>query len=99
MRNEQGDGLAVSCLLTDMFVLVINMFRELWDTFTLLLKKQLNCSQNSCTVPKVIDVPRYNIKCSGENVILRGIFHVVPRFPLRFMLYRKKFSYSGSVVQ
>ena len=25
---------------------------------------------------------------SEENVILRGIFHVVSRFPLRFMLYR-----------
>ena len=35
------------------------------------------------TVPKVIDIPRYiycNMKCSGENVILRGIFHVVSGF-------------------
>ena len=29
------------------------------------------------TVLKVIDFPRYNIKCSGENVILRGMLHVV----------------------
>ena len=29
------------------------------------------------TVPKEIDFPRYNMKCSRENVILRGIFHVV----------------------
>ena len=34
------------------------------------------------TVPKVIDFPRYNMKCSGENVILRGIVHVVSGFPL-----------------
>ena len=40
------------------------------------------------TVPKEIDFPRYNIKCSGENVILRGIFHVVSCVPLQFMLYR-----------
>ena len=41
-------------------------------------------------VPKVIDFPRYNMKCSVENVILRGIcisfsimfsstFHVISR--------------------
>ena len=42
----------------------------------------------SHTVPKVIDFPRYNMKCSGENVILHGIFHVVSSFPLLFMLYR-----------
>ena len=28
------------------------------------------------TVPNVIVFPRYNMKCCGENVILRGIFHV-----------------------
>ena len=28
------------------------------------------------TVPKAIDFPRYSMKCTGENVILRGIFHV-----------------------
>ena len=40
------------------------------------------------TVPKVIDFPRYDMKCSGENVILRGIFHLVSCFPLHFMLFR-----------
>ena len=30
-----------------------------------------------CTVPKAIDFPRYNMKCSGGNEILRGIFYVV----------------------
>ena len=38
--------------------------------------------QKEYTVPKVIDFPRYNMKCSGENVILRGIVHVVSGFPL-----------------
>ena len=42
----------------------------------------------SYTVRKEIDFPRYNMKCSGENMMLRRIFHVVPRFPLHFMLYR-----------
>ena len=40
------------------------------------------------TVPKKINFPRYKMKCSGENVILRGIFHVGSRFSLLFMLYR-----------
>ena len=43
----------------------------------------------SCyTVRKIIDFPRYNMKCSGENVILHGIVHVVSGFPLHLMLYR-----------
>ena len=35
------------------------------------------------------------MKCSGENVILRGIFHIhiISRFPLHFMLYRGNFDY------
>ena len=40
------------------------------------------------TVPNVIGFPRYNKKCSGENELLRGLFHAVSRFPLHFMLYR-----------
>ena len=40
---------------------------------------------------KEIDFPRYNMKCSEENVISRGIFHVVSRFPLHFILYRGNF--------
>ena len=40
------------------------------------------------TVPKVIDYPQYNMKCSGDNVILRGIVHVVSGFHLHFMFYR-----------
>ena len=33
------------------------------------------------------------MKCSGENLILRGIFHVVSGFPLHFMLYLGNFDY------
>ena len=39
------------------------------------------------TVPKLIDFPRYNMKCSGENEKLCGIFHVVSRFPLYISCY------------
>ena len=39
------------------------------------------------TVPKVMDFPRYNTKCSGENKIQGAIFRVVYRFPLHFVLY------------
>ena len=42
---------------------------------------------------KVIDFPQKNMKCRGENVILRGIFHAVSRFPLHFMLYRGNLDY------
>ena len=45
------------------------------------------------TLPKEIDFQRYNLKCSGENVILRGI-----QYFMYFMLYRGNFDYfSGSV--
>ena len=45
------------------------------------------CTRTVYTVPTEIDFPQYNMKCSGENVIHRGIFHVVSCFPLHFMLY------------
>ena len=45
------------------------------------------------TVPKEIDFPCYTMKCSGENVILRVIFHVVSCFPLHFMLHRGHLDY------
>ena len=34
------------------------------------------------TVPKVIDFPKNNMECSGENELIHGIFRVVSRFPL-----------------
>ena len=50
------------------------------------------------TVPKVIDFPRYNTKCSGENKIQGAIFRVVYRFPLHFVLYLGNLDYfSGRV--
>ena len=45
------------------------------------------------TVLKVIDFPRYNMKFSGENVILRGIVYVVSRFPLHFMSCRRNLNF------
>ena len=39
------------------------------------------------------DFLRYKIKFSGENKILRGIFHVVYHFPLYLMLHRGNFDY------
>ena len=49
---------------------------------------QTSIARQVYTVPKVIGFPRYKMKCSGENEILRGMFPVVSRFPLYFMLYR-----------
>ena len=43
-----------------------------------------SCLYYTLTVPKEIDFPRYNMKCSR---ILLGKFHVVSGFPLHFMLY------------
>ena len=48
-------------------------------------------SNTEHTVPEEIDFPRYNMKCSGENVIQRRIFHVVSCFPLLLMLYAEIF--------
>ena len=56
------------------------------------------CVRIHYTVPKEIDFPRYNMKCSRENVILRGIFPVVKRFPLHFMLYRENWDYFSNSV-
>ena len=50
------------------------------------------------TVPKEIHFSRYNMKCSGDNVILRGIVHVVSCFPLHFMLYRGNLDYFSDSV-
>ena len=41
---------------------------------------------------------RYNIKCSGENVILGGLFHVVSCFTLNFILYRGNLVYFSDSV-
>ena len=50
------------------------------------------------TVLKEINFPWHNMKCSGENVIQRGIFHVVSCFPLHFMLYHGHFNYFSDSV-
>ena len=43
------------------------------------------------TVPNLIDFPRYNTKCRGENEILRGIFRAVSRFSSTFSFISLKF--------
>ena len=50
-----------------------------------------------CPKGTVIDFPRYIMKCSGENLILRGIVHVVSGFPLHFMFYRRNLNCSSTV--
>ena len=77
-----------------------DVFKDFIEFIIYFLIKRQNCLFSSeidllnyYTVPKVIDFPRYNMKCSGENVILRGIFHVVSCFPLHFMLYSGNLDY------
>ena len=60
---------------------------QIWSVFAALPYKR-HLYRGPFTAPKVIDFPRYNMNCSEENVILRGIFHVVSSFPLHVMLYR-----------
>ena len=52
------------------------------------------------TVPKEIDFPQFNMKCSGENVILCGIFHVCRMMfsILHFMFYRGNLDYFSESV-
>ena len=53
---------------------------------------------NSYTLPKEIHFPRYNMKFSGDNVILQGIVHVVSCFPLHFMLYSENLDFFSDSV-
>ena len=57
------------------------------------------CAKKKHTVPKEIHFSWYKMKFSGENVILRGIVHVVSCFPLHFMLYRGNLDYFSDSVQ
>ena len=61
--------------------------KTLWDSVLYI---------TSYTVPKEINFPRYSMKCSRDNVILRGIFHVpvVSCFPRHLLNYRRNFDYS-----
>ena len=62
--------------------LKLSVFLKFWSkpqkpkTLGLTTKKLYEVKKCTAPKPKVIDFPRYNMKCSGENVILRGIFHV-----------------------
>ena len=46
------------------------------DRETFSTKNNHEKKKNHYTVPKEFDFPRYNMKCSWENVILNGIVHV-----------------------
>ena len=75
-------------------VMHLYKWQSAWQQLSVICKHVSWCKSNVYhTVPKEIDFPRYTMKCSGENEILRGIFHVVSRFPLHFMLYRWSFDY------
>ena len=63
------------------------------------LERRFLKSTRVYTVPKEIDFPRYNMKCSRENVILRGMLHVVSGFPLHFMLNRGNLDCFSNSVQ
>ena len=45
-------------------------------TYYCIVYTTADSSELQYTVTKVIDFPPYKMKCSGENVIVRGIFHV-----------------------
>ena len=54
------------------------------------------CWQTSTTpqtVPNIINFPRYNRKCNGEDKILRGLFQDISCFHLHFVLYRGNFDH------
>ena len=50
------------------------------------------------TSPMEIAFLQFNMKCSGENLILRRIFHLVSCFPLHFMLYLGNLGYFSDSV-
>ena len=62
---------------------------------------QLNRSDDLLQYDSTVHFPKGNrfsvieheMYCSGENVILREIFHVVSCFPLHFMLYKGNLDY------
>ena len=69
-----------SWFLSFSFYFFFTFALRLWSTLLLKDRKTFG-----------IDFPRYNMKCSGENLILRGIFHVVSRLVflyVHFMLHR-----------
>ena len=72
----------------------VSIFRKITLGLQLIKEEQIKvCKKYLYTVSKVFDFPRYDMKSSGENETLRGIFHVVSRFPLHFMIYRGNLDY------
>ena len=62
----------------------VSIFRKITLGLQLIKEEQIKvCKKNTyilCTVSKVFDFPRYDMKSSGENETLRGKLHVVSRF-------------------
>ena len=72
----------------------VSIFRKITLGLQLIKEEQIKvCKKYLYTVSKVFDFLRYDMKSSGENETLRGIFHVVSRFPLHFMIYRGNLDY------
>ena len=83
LLEQKVECLAVCMLLQD--IRRMETFQKECDLLSIPSDQAISIKVYS--VPKEIDFLRSNMKCSGENVILRGIFHVVSCFPLHFMLY------------
>ena len=74
--------------------LLLNSLTSCWlrrNSTLAMLSEILMAPWPPLSAPKEIDFPLYNIKCSGGNVILRGIFHVVLCCPLHLYVISRKF--------
>ena len=70
--------------------LLLNSLTSCWlrrNSTLAMLSEILMAPWPPLSAPKEIDFPLYNIKCSGGNVILRGIFHVVEVLSTTFVCY------------
>ena len=99
-RPEQMQRISVPCMQiqyvyvnksqTDAFCIhpAVTAYR-----FFIIERFRLFLGQCTYTVQNVIDFPRYNTKCSGENQILCEQFRAASRFPLHSVLYLGNFDY------
>ena len=83
----------------NIYTIHLNLRTLSWlQPFSNVLGSQFTNRSGMFTVPKVIDFPRYNTNCSGENEILREIFRVVSHFPLYVVIYLGNFDYFLNIV-
>ena len=90
--HDSSSLLIVSCHVHLLHVLSHPTAQHFHHIFTvqqadgfLVLPVQSYFALHHYTVPRVINFPRYNTKCSGEFETLRGIFLLVSCFPVHFM--------------